>query len=166
MFKKGEAVVYGSQGVCVIKDVSVMSFGREKREYYILQPVYDENSTIYAPTDNESVTSKMRRVMTQGDIESLIDGVQNEKTQWIDNEADRREFCETVINKGDRKELMKLIGMLYMKQQDLKAQKKKLHLADEKYLKEAEKIINDEMAYVLKLDRNSISDYISARIGR
>lgn len=165
MFVKGEAIVYGSQGVCVIDDVSVMSFGKEKREYYILKPIYEENSTIYAPTDSEVVTSKMRKVMTESDIEKLFDCIASEKIDWIDDETVRRKYCETVISSGDRKEIMKLVGMLYTRQIILKAQKKHLHSVDEKYLKESEKIINDEVAYVMKIERNMVSEYMLSRFG-
>lgn len=164
MFEKDEAVVYGNQGVCVICDISTMKFGKEKREYYVLKPVYDENSTIYVPTDNESVTSKMRKVMGKKDIERLIDSIADEAIGWISDDGIRREFCESVINGGSRRELMKMIKMLYMQQQNVKLQKKHLRLADEKYLKEAEKMINEEIAYVMKIDRNRVSEYIETWI--
>ena len=166
MFGKGEAIIYGTQGVCVIDGIEAMSFGKEKREYYILKPVYDENSTIYAPTDNETVTLKMRRVLTKEEIDILIDSIGKEETEWIQNDSLRREFCESVINKGDRKELVQLVEMLYMRQKDLKSQKKHFHIADEKYLKEAEKIIDDELAYVLGIDRDRVPEYIAERINK
>ena len=164
MFKKGETVVYGSQGVCEINDICIMNFGKMEGEYYMLKPVYDENSTIYVPVDNDLVTSRMQRLITKEELESLIADVRSEKTDWICNDLERKAFCEAVISSGDRKALMKLIGMLYVRKNSLKTQKKHFHLADEKLLKEAEKIISDEIAYVTGIDRNKVSDYVSERI--
>ncbi|MBQ6874414.1 MAG: CarD family transcriptional regulator [Clostridia bacterium] len=164
MFKKGETVVYGSQGVCEINDICIMNFGKTEGEYYMLKPVYDENSTIYVPVDNDLVTSRMQRLITKEELESLIADVRSEKTDWICNDLERKAFCEAVISSGDRKALMKLIGMLYVRKNSLKTQKKHFHLADEKLLKEAEKIISDEIAYVTGIDRNKVSDYVSERI--
>lgn len=166
MFVVGDAVIYGTQGVCVVSSVEVMSFGKEKREYYVLKPVYDENSTIYAPTDNESVLSKMRKVLTKEEIDSVIDSVAKEEASWIQNDEARRELCSEIIDRGDRKELMKMIEMLYLRQKDLKNQRKHFHLADERYLKEAEKMINDELAYVMGIDKNEVALYITKRINR
>lgn len=82
-----------------------MNFGKEKREYYVLKPVYDENPTIYAPTDNETVTQKMRRVLTKDEIDSLIESLENNDTKWSNNDIERKEFCASVIEKGDRKKV-------------------------------------------------------------
>lgn len=166
MFNKGEAIIYGAQGVCVISGVEEMNFGKEKRKYYVLKPVYDENSTIYAPTDNETVTQKMHRVLTKDEIDSLIESLKNNDTKWINNDVERKEFCASVIENGDRKELMHLVEMLYLRQKELKSQKKHFHLADEKYLKEAEKIISDELAYVIGIDKEEVSSYITERINK
>ncbi len=166
MFSKGEAIIYGTQGVCVINGIEIMSFGKEKREYYVLKPVYDENSTIYAPTDNENVTLKMRKVLTKEEFDCLIDAVGNEETEWIQNDEERKAFCNSVIEKGDRKELMQLVEMLYLRQKHLKDQKKHFHITDEKYLKEAEKIINDELAYVMGIAKDDVPKYIVERINK
>ena len=46
MFSKNEYIIYGSTGVCKIIDIVKKKFGFNKeREYYILKPAYDTNST-------------------------------------------------------------------------------------------------------------------------
>lgn len=61
---------------------------------------------------------------------------------------------------------MHLVEMLYLRQKELKTRKKHFHLADEKYLKEAEKIISDELAFVIGIDKEEVSSYIIERINK
>lgn len=82
-----------------------MNFGKEKREYYVLKPVYDENPTIYAPTDNETVTQKMRRVLTKDEIDSLIESLENNDTKWSNNDIEKR-----VLRIGYRKRRQKKVN--------------------------------------------------------
>lgn len=164
MFQIGDAVIYGTHGVCVLSDISEMKLVDDKREYYVLCPVHDTNSKIYAPTDSEAVNTKMRKVVTRDEIDELIKNVSNNDTQWINNESDRRDFCDSVLKSGDRLELMKLIEMLYLKQKSLLSNKKHFHIADEKALKEAQNLLHDEFGYVLGIEPNEVPTYIKERL--
>ena len=59
---------------------------------------------------------------------------------------------------------MQLINMLYVHQEDLKIQKKHFHISDERYLKEAERLLHNEFAYVLKISPDEVAQYILSRI--
>ena len=52
MFAKNDYIIYGTTGVCKITGIEKKKFNNMEREYYILKPAYDPNSTIYAPVDN------------------------------------------------------------------------------------------------------------------
>ena len=47
MFEKGEYVVCGNKGVCVVEDVTTLNISGidQERKYYILKPVYMAGST-------------------------------------------------------------------------------------------------------------------------
>ena len=63
MFTVGDAVVYGTQGVCRISEITEMTVAKVVRSYYVLVPVYSEKTTLYVPVDNEEVVkSRMRPV--------------------------------------------------------------------------------------------------------
>ena len=66
---------------------------------------------------------------------------------------------------GDRKELVKMIKTLYLYRQKQQAAGKKIHVCDEHFLKEAERILYDEFAFVLRIDREKILDYIIGQVG-
>jgi len=164
MFSAGEIIVYGLQGVCEISDITEMRIGEEMRSYYILRPVNDNKSTVYVPVDNEWLISQMREVLTRSEVDCIIDEVAGSKFKWIENDTERKTFCESVIKNGDRKELIRLVSMLYVHREELKNNKKRFQIADDKHLKEAEKQINDEFSYVLGISQEEVSAYIRNKI--
>jgi len=164
MLSVGEVVVYGVQGVCRVAETVTRRFDRETKEYYLLRPVFDERSVIYVPVDKQELLSQMRPPLSKAEVNRLIDGLEVNGSEWIANDSDRRDYCADVIKSGDRAELMKLIDMLYSRNDELKGQKKHFHIADERSLKRAEKLLHDEFAYVLGILPTDVDDYIRARI--
>ena len=57
------------------------------------------------------------------------------------------------------------VGMLYLHKQELIAQGKKLASSDEAMLREAEKLTENEFAFVLGLNADEVGSYIRARLG-
>lgn len=164
MLNIGETIIYGTNGACFIKNIETMNFGKESMEYYVLTPVFDENSKIYVPVGSEAANTKMRKILSKDEFDSIILSLKEEKTEWIDDDNERKKYGDSVIASGDRKEIMLLIGMIYMKKQELKAKKKHLYAIDEKLLNEGEKIIENELAYILGIEKEKVSSYIEEKI--
>ena len=164
MYNVGEAVVYSSYGVCTVSAIENRDFGGDSIEYYVLRPVGNKNNTFYVPTKNEKLTRQMRKVYSRSEVEKLIGGMPEEGLIWIDNDFQRKEEYRRIISGGDRSELIRLIKTLYLKQQDLLDQHKKLHSADERFLSEAENMLYDEFAYALDISRDEVLPYIKKRV--
>lgn len=164
MFSAGDVVVYGTQGVCRIKEISMLKLGKVKGEYYILTPVSDEHSAVYVPTNNETLIAKMRAVLTREEVDELIAGAANSEHEWISDDSGRKNYCDAVVKSGNRQELMQLIGMLYMHRENLKVKKKHFHNVDAQYLKTAERILHDELAYILGISPDEVAEYIKQKI--
>ena len=47
MYKVNDAVVYGSQGVCIVTSIAERKLGGEIKKYLVLKPVYDRRDTIF-----------------------------------------------------------------------------------------------------------------------
>jgi CarD family transcriptional regulator len=109
MFKVNDVILYGTQGVCRIADIEEKSISGTKREYFVLKPVRDQGSTIYAPTDNTHVLQKMRRLLTADEINQLIYSMPDEKTEWISNVNDRKEVYKQILAGGNHLELIQMI---------------------------------------------------------
>jgi len=164
MYNVGEAVVYSSYGVCTVSSIEKRDFAGESREYYVLRPVGNKSNTFYVPTENEALTSRMRKVYSRSEVEKLIGDMPDEGLIWIDNESQRKEEYRRIISGGDRSELIRLIKTLYLKRRDLSDQHKKLHSADERFLSEAENMLYDEFAYALDISRDEVLPYIKEHL--
>lgn len=163
MLSVGQTVVYGTQGVCTVKERSVLKLGKAKGEYYILSPIDNPGSTVYVPTANEKLAGKLHAVLTGSEADALIDEALSEPIDWIPSDNERKVFCDDVVKGGNRKQLMQLVGMLYRRREELKDQKKHFHNVDAQYLKTAERMLHGELAYALGIGTDEVSDYIKSR---
>ena len=165
MFHVNDVILYSSQGVCEIVAIEEKVINGIKKTYYVLKSVSENGATIFAPTDNEIVQKKMRKLLSEAEIHALIDSMPNEKPVWIANEAERRECYKNILASGDHLELIKMIKAIYLHKQELEANKKRLHVSDERFFKDAEQMLYNEFQYVLKLkSKNELLGYILARI--
>lgn len=164
MYNVNDAVVYSTYGVCRIKAIEVRDFSGEDIEYYVLQPVGDSRNTFYVPTSNEALSSKMRSVCSREEAEDIISVMPDEDFIWIDNDIERKEEYRRILDSGDRRRLVQLIKTLYIRREELTAQHKKLHSADERFLNEAENVLYDEFAYALGISRDEVLPYIKQRL--
>ena len=163
MFQRNDVIIYGTQGVCKIVDTEEKMVNGQKKTYYVLKPVDDAGSTFFAPTDNEAVLKKMRRLLSKDEIHKLMDAMGSEKGVWIPNETERREAYKSILAKGDHLELIKMIKAIYAHKEAREAEGKRLHMSDERFLKDAEQILYSEFQYVLNLNgKNDLMDYIFA----
>jgi CarD family transcriptional regulator len=164
MFGVGESFIYGTNGICELTGTREMTVGRETRPYYVLTPVFESGSTIYIPVGNEQAAAKMRRLLNAEEIHSLIAKMPGEDSLWIEDKNERKEYCKTALAVGDRISLVRLMKAVFQHKRELASLKKKLHVSDERFLKDAEKMLYDEFAYVLGIKRETVIPYIEARI--
>ena len=164
MYQIGNTVIYKNDGVCKITEIIVRTFREKEIEYYVLNPVHNQNAEILVPKNNPDLVGKMRKVLTKEEIIQIIEAMPDEEEIWILNETDRKEKYREILNSGDRTELVRLIKTLYVHKQNQKQCGRKLHLADEKFLRDAEKMLYDEFAYVLEIAPEEVLEYIKAKL--
>ena len=166
MFQVNDVIIYGSQGVCEIVGIEEKTISGTKKEYYILKPLQYQCSTIYAPTNNEMIRKKMRRLLTVSEINALIDSMPDEKSVWIDNVNERKEHYKNLLANGDHPALIQMIKAIYAHKKEREAVGKRLHVMDEHFFKDAEQILYNEFQYVLNLSgKDALMKYILERIG-
>lgn len=165
MFQINDVIAYGAQGVCTITGTEEKTINGKKKTYFVLKPVGKNSATIFAPTDNEIVLKKMRRLLTKEQIHTLIDSMQSENAEWIENENERRERYKSILSKGDHLELIKMIKAIYAHKVQREAEGKRLHMSDERFFKDAEQILYNEFQYVLDIaGRDDLMHYIFKRL--
>lgn len=164
MFKIGDTVVYGAQGICTVESESEQKFGREVKKYLVLKPVFDNRNTIFVPIDNEKLYSKIQGVLTAEEINSILDDIPNQQVIEIENDIERKETFKQILSKNDRVMVSRLIKTLYLLKQEKFALGKKLHSSDEYILKEAEKLLYEEIAFVLNIPLEDVLPMIKQKI--
>ncbi len=164
MFNVNDVVKYGANGVCRIVDICTQSFGNGDTEYYILRPVRAKDSTYFVPTQSEALVSKMQNLLSAEDVYSLIDDIPCCEAEWIDNDKKRAEEYSSVIASGNRRSIIGVIRAIHSRKNLLEGMNKRLHVADDKLMRDAERIINDEFATVLGIEPCEVNTFITNRL--
>ncbi len=164
MFKVNDTVVYGAQGICRISGITTKIIKKQQKKYYVLSPLYKENSQIFVPLDNENLTQKMNKVMSENEIKELISSLPSEECKWIEDDNERKTIYRKALESGDRHSVVKVIKALYEEQQRRKAEKKKLSVSDEMILSQAENLLYDELAAVLNIKPEEVLPFIREKV--
>ena len=159
MFEVSDIVAYGVNGVCTVTEITTKRIDKVNVEYYVLSPNATKTAKVFVPVQNEKLVGKMRAVLTKDEIIDLLDNMPKEE-EWISNKNIRFETFKNIISEGKSSELLRLIRTLKLHEKQQLKRGKRLHMADERFLKEAEKMVLGEFAYVL----NESTDDILNRI--
>lgn len=139
-------------------------FHGTRRNYYLLQPIYDTSSLIHVPADNPKLMGKMRQILSPDEIYQLIQQIPKQETLWIADDRQRSDAWKEILSTGDRQKLVGMIKTLYEKKQEIEAAGRKFHTADENALHQAEQMIHDEFALVLDIQRDQVAPFIARQI--
>lgn len=164
MYSSGTTVIYGTHGVCTVKEIAEHSFGSSINTYYVLQPMNDAHSQIFVPCENETLVSRIRPVLSVKQVDEVIDKLICGIDTWVSYDVKRKEFTSNLIKNGNKSEIIAVIEQLYVKQDELRRQKKHYQLTDERYLKEAMKLLIDEFSFVLGISSDDVTDYVVSRL--
>lgn len=158
----GDVIIYGNHGICKVTGLQDMCVEEKTRSYYVLKPVYHTASTVYISAINNKRKTEARRILSADEIFSLVKKISGKDFVWIKDNRQRKElFCQ-VLADGNRLELVKMIKTLRWHKQELKNtnKDKKLQISDEDFLKNAEKTLCEEFAYVLNIKREEVIPFI------
>ncbi|MFR7854223.1 MAG: CarD family transcriptional regulator [Acutalibacteraceae bacterium] len=164
MLKLNDTVMYGTTGVCTVENIEKKTIGKVTRTYYVLRPKAQTSSTVFLPADNEILLSKVRTVMTADEIIGIIRELPAEPNIWVDDDNERKLRYNEIITSGDRKRCLLMVRTLRSHQKELAEKGKRLHIADERALKEGQRLIHDEFSYVLNIEPDEVGNFISAEM--
>ena len=160
MYKVNDVVIYGTSGVCKILDICQKSFAGTVSNYYILKPLLQNGTTVFIPTDNSRLTSKMHLTLTQDKFNCIFRSVCNKTPLRPESEQERQSKFAEILESGNREALMLMIYDLHNYQTEQRENGRRLHLADERLLNSAESLLFDEVAYVFNIDRSDAAEFV------
>ena len=159
MFQVGDQVIYGIHGVCRITALESRRVDKRNIEYLVLDPLDQHGAQFYVPSQNQAALSKLRPVMTKEELNELLT-IDACSGTWIADENQRKLRYKELITSGDRKALLQLVYCLHKHKKEQELAGKKIHLCDQNFLKDAEKLLNSEFALILNISENDAADFI------
>ena len=160
MISVGQTVLYGGNGVCSVSGITTRTIGRTPVEYYELRPVSSKTSTVFVPVGNEALVSRIRPVLGAKEIGEILASPVTE--EWIADKNARAERFHEIVSGGKCAEIIGLVRLIRGKERWLTAHGKHLHLADERILKEVEKMAGEEVAAAFGITREEALQKILA----
>ena len=158
MYKVNEYIVCQSAGICRIVEICRKDFGDVEREYYVLQSVYGNGMRVFIPTDQfEKV---LRPVMSKDELMALVDGIPDMDAEWIAEDSTRKAKYQEALQNKTQPELLSMIKLIHTRKADLESKGKRLPYSDAEALKEAEKLLTNEFAFVLDIEPEEVVPYI------
>lgn len=153
MFNKGDYVVYGHTGICLIEDITHKEeYSTDKNKlFYVLSPK-EENYKIYV--DTESTKTILREIITPNEAKNIVNN--KEIPQWIDNDKQRERHFKAEFKSCNCAKIAEIIKALYNRKKI-----KKLNVSDTRILKQAESYLFKELSYTLNQPVDTIKKYFA-----
>lgn len=165
MFKKGDWVIYGNNGVCCVDDVGRFKdipVSDTEKDYYKLVPLRN-GGTIYIPADTSVF---MRPVITEEEANALIaqmtdidETVCDSKNQKILND-----HYKASMDTHACEDLVCIIKSVYAKKQNSVSNGKKQGKTDQEYGKRAEELLYEELSVVLGIPYEKVQRYVEQEV--
>ena len=160
MIEIGQQVIYGIHGVCSVIGVQQQRSGGKQVEYLILEPMNQTGSRFLIPTHNAAAISKVQKILSWDELDRILHSEEVQRNCWTEDEGKRKLVYRELISSGDRVQLMAMVHTLYMHKSKQSAAGRKVHLCDENFLRDAEKLLCSEIAFVMDMDANAAKQYL------
>jgi len=166
MFSVGDVVFYSTTGVC-----QIVSIGRPALkglpthvDYYTLQPLSENHrEMIYVPVDTKAF---MRYAICDRQAQEFIDMVPSIPPRFPEtrNPKGIQDFYSALINSFETPKLLQVIVSLTVKKRENQARNKHLNQTQTTFLRRAQEMVYNELAYALGKSSREIADMIESKI--
>ncbi len=161
LYKVGQLVVYGNKGVYKIEDIGYpeIEWLKSEREYYTLEPIF-KGEKIFIPVDTDIF---MRPVMSRDDALNFIrkipqiDSMDNENFK---NPRSTESYYQTSLESHDLTKVVSVIKHIHSKRVSARSKGRRIAQIDEKYMKRAENILNEEIAVIFEVQPDNVPELI------
>lgn len=158
MFHVGDYIVYGSNGICRVEEITHPDIAGidADRLYYVLVPEKTRDSRLFCPTDNSRVV--LRSVISAEEADALMKEVKGIEPLQVESERMRDDSYKKAMKSCDLRQCVQVIKALLIRKQEREAHGKKVTVTDERYMKLAEDGLYSELALVLGKEREEIKE--------
>ncbi|MBR0411121.1 MAG: CarD family transcriptional regulator [Eubacterium sp.] len=162
MYNKGEYIIYGNNGVCMVKDYMQSESMGEGQVYYVLVPLSSRGSTIFSPVDNKKVF--MRPVISKSEAEELIEGIPGYEDMVIADVRPQEQQYKEILQEYDCTVFLRFIKALYGRKKERESMGRKITAVDEKYLLLAKDSLLNELSVALEMEVDEVDRLLFERM--
>lgn len=166
MHQVGELVMYGVHGICRVVDVEERTIDRKKVSYLVLEPKDQSGSRYLVPSGNPNAMAKLRPVLSAAELETLLASPEVRENGWIADENQRKQYYREIIGSGDRLSLLRMVNTLHAHKQTQLALGRKVHLCDENFLRDAQRLLSTEFSAVLGIPADEVAEYVISKMSK
>ncbi len=164
MFKIGERIIYGSEGVFEITEYASSPIDKsDDRIFYILKPVYGpQGNIIFTPADNDKTV--MRQLMSPLEAKSLVEKMTSILPLEVEREKFRRDLYRACMASTEPENYVRLIKTVYLRREEFAKQKRRLSDADTDYEKKAKFCLFGELSIALDIPFEKVEAHIANKL--
>ena len=160
MYQIGQRVVYGVHGVCCVTDLEERVVDRNRVTYLVLEPIGQGSARFLVPTHNPAAMAKLRKMMTAEQLEAMLRSEAVRRDTWLRDDNARKNLYRELLSSGDRERLMQTVYSIYRQKARNTQTGKRLHLCDDNFLRDAEKLLAGEVSVAMNMDTETAIKYI------
>ena len=163
MFRIDDYIVYGLTGVCKVKGIKEECFlNYPAQSFYILSPISSPEMTIKVSVAHGNETIRM--VHSKDEVNQLIQGIPDLELLWIKDDRERNQKFRCMVKQGNCSDLITIVKTIYSYRtlEDFKGTR--LNKSDDGVFEIAEKLLNEELGFILDLNPEEIPNYIEQYI--
>lgn len=164
MYQIGDQVIYGIHGVCNVADLEEKQLDGRCVTYLVLEPVSKDGSRYLLPTHNAAAMGKIRRILSKEALTELLSSEMVRSSRWIPDENQRKQGYRDLIVGGDPVRLLQMVHMLYRHRSAQTSAGRKIHLCDENFLRDAERLLAGEISIVMNMDQEQAKQYLRSKL--
>ena len=166
MYQVGDRVVYGIHGVCRVVSIEERIVDRKKVIYLVLEPLGQGGSRYLVPTHNEAAMAKLRGMLTPEELKGMLDSGRDDHAAWIGVENRRKQTYRELLSAGLLEPIIPMIRTLYLHKQTQFVAGKKVHLCDDNFLRDAERLVAGELAIGMDISLQEALAYLRDQLNR
>ena len=159
-YHKGDLVSYRQLGIFQVKEIQKETVGRERKQYYVLESVEAEKTTVKLPEDSPAVQTNMQPLLSREEIDTIIKKSERKEEVWISDYKKRSQRFDEILKTGRKRDLLRMMKLLALERQRCIREGKKFGSTDQFMLERAENMIVKEFSYVLQIDKDKVIPYI------
>jgi len=165
VFEIGDYVMKTSNGVCHIDDITKINMSGVDKDklYYVLTPVEGKKSTLYVSVD--TAPQNIRPALTSDEAQKVINDIPKIGEALIESDKVREQQYKEAVRSGSPEALIGILKTIYIRKKQREILGKKNTAVDERYFKQAENLLNAEIAFALGKDKEDVSKLVFENFG-